>query len=129
MTATVITCAPGDKVSDVASTMVARNIRHVPVVEENQLVGMISIRDVLNFRVDDLQQQTACCAPSQVTRGVSRRIGSSRFELAEGSAEDLLLAALKAKTEHPEATIMYVRPQNRRGDARHPPLARAKGTR
>ena len=59
MTTTVITCSPGDKVSDVASTMVARNIRHVPVVEENRLVGMISIRDVLNFRVDDLQQQTS----------------------------------------------------------------------
>ena len=58
MTATVITCAPGDKVSDVASTMAARNIRHVPVVEENRLVGMISIRDVLNFRVSDLQRQT-----------------------------------------------------------------------
>ena len=58
MTTTVITCSPGDRVSDVASTMVARNIRHVPVVEENRLVGMISIRDVLNFRVDDLQQQT-----------------------------------------------------------------------
>jgi CBS domain-containing protein len=58
MTKTVITCTPGDKVSDVASTMVARNIRHLPVVEENRLVGMISIRDVLNFRVDDLQRQT-----------------------------------------------------------------------
>jgi CBS domain-containing protein len=58
MTKTVITCAPGDKVSDVASTMVARNIRHLPVVDENHLVGMISIRDVLNFRVDDLQRQT-----------------------------------------------------------------------
>jgi CBS domain-containing protein len=58
MTKTVITCTPGDKVSDVASTMVARNIRHLPVVEENHLVGMISIRDVLNFRVDDLQRQT-----------------------------------------------------------------------
>ena len=58
MTTTVITCSPGDKVSDVASAMVARNIRHVPVVEENRLVGMISIRDVLNFRVDDLQRQT-----------------------------------------------------------------------
>jgi CBS domain-containing protein len=58
MTATVITCAPGDKLSDVASTMSARNIRHVPVVEENRLVGMISIRDVLNFRVSDLQRQT-----------------------------------------------------------------------
>lgn len=58
MTATVITCAPGDTVSSVASKMVARNIRHVPVVEEDRLVGMISIRDVLNFRVDDLQRQT-----------------------------------------------------------------------
>ncbi len=29
-------------------------------------------------------------------------------------AEDALIAALKAKTEHPEAQIMYVRPQNRR---------------
>jgi CBS domain-containing protein len=58
MTKTVITCTPGDKVSAVASTMVAHNIRHLPVVEENHLVGMISIRDVLNFRVDDLQRQT-----------------------------------------------------------------------
>jgi hypothetical protein len=44
-------------------------------------------------------------------------------------AEDALIAALKAKTSQPEALIMYVRPQNRRGDARHPPLARAKDTR
>ena len=42
-------------------------------------------------------------------------------------ADDALIAALKTKAEHPEAQIMYVRPQNRRGDARHPPLARAKG--
>lgn len=42
-------------------------------------------------------------------------------------AEDALIAALKAKSE--QAQIMYVRPQNRRGDERHPPLARAKDTR
>jgi hypothetical protein len=41
-------------------------------------------------------------------------------------AEDALIAALKVKGERPEALIMYVRPQNRRGDARHPPLARFK---
>ena len=35
-------------------------------------------------------------------------------------AEDALVAALKVKTERPEAIIMYVRPQNRRGDTRHP---------
>jgi hypothetical protein len=35
-------------------------------------------------------------------------------------AEDALIAALKVKTEQPEARIMYVRPSNRRGDTRHP---------
>jgi hypothetical protein len=39
-------------------------------------------------------------------------------------AEDALIAALKVKAEWPEAVIMCVRPQNRRGDARHPPLER-----
>ena len=35
-------------------------------------------------------------------------------------AEDALIAALKVKAEHPDATITYVRRQNRRGDIRHP---------
>lgn len=35
-------------------------------------------------------------------------------------AEDALIAALRVKAEHPDATITYVRRQNRRGDARHP---------
>jgi hypothetical protein len=47
---------------------------------------------------------------------------------AEGKAErivvdagDALVAALKVKTERPEAKIIYVRRLNRRGDTRHPP--------
>lgn len=43
--------------------------------------------------------------------------------LVEG--EDALIAALKVKARHPEALITYVRPQNRRGDARHPALEAA----
>jgi hypothetical protein len=35
-------------------------------------------------------------------------------------AEDALIAALKVKAERPDASITYVRRQNRRGDARHP---------
>ena len=58
MTKTVVTCSPSDKLVDVASTMLARNIRHLPVEEKNRLVGMISIRDVLKHRLDHLQQQT-----------------------------------------------------------------------
>lgn len=41
-------------------------------------------------------------------------------------AEDALIAALKAKCENPDARIMYVRPSNRRGDARHPALGLAE---
>jgi hypothetical protein len=36
-------------------------------------------------------------------------------------AGDALIAALKVKAERPEASIMYVRIQNRRGDTRNPP--------
>lgn len=58
MTKTVVTCSPNESVANVASTMQARNIRHIPVEESGRLVGMISIRDVLNRRTDDLLQQT-----------------------------------------------------------------------
>ncbi len=41
-------------------------------------------------------------------------------------AQDALVAALKVKAERPEAAIMYVRPQNRRGDTPHPSHALAE---
>jgi hypothetical protein len=44
-------------------------------------------------------------------------------------AEDALIAALRAKTDHSDAKIMYVRPANRRGDARHPPAKAAEDRR
>lgn len=76
MTKTVITCSPGDKVSDVASTMLARNIRHLPVEEGGRLVGMISMRDVLNLRLDELQRQTnllrAFASETDRDRGMDR---------------------------------------------------------
>jgi CBS domain-containing protein len=59
MTKTVITCSPRDNIGFVASTMMSRNVRHLPVEDEGRLVGMVSIRDVLNFRVDELQRHTA----------------------------------------------------------------------
>lgn len=59
MTKAVITCSPSDDVAKVASTMLSRNIRHIPVNDSSGLVGMVSIRDVLNVRLDELQQETA----------------------------------------------------------------------
>lgn len=59
MTKAVITCAPDDDIAKVASTMLSRNVRHIPVHDASGLVGMVSIRDVLNMRLDQLQRETA----------------------------------------------------------------------
>jgi hypothetical protein len=44
----------------------------------------------------------------------------SRAEHTVVEADDALSAALKVKSQHPQAHLTYVRPANRRGDARHP---------
>jgi len=54
----------------------------------------------------------------QFTVGLSVKGKSDRIVV---HAEDALIAALKAKSERPEAGIMYVRRLNGRGDTRHPP--------
>jgi hypothetical protein len=50
---------------------------------------------------------------------VGIKIGSKADQMTV-EAEDALIAALTAKTAHPEAAITYVRKQNVRGDRRHP---------
>lgn len=50
---------------------------------------------------------------------IGYKLGNKADRMAV-DAEDALAAALKAKSAHRDALIMYVRPQNRRGDARHP---------
>ena len=43
------------------------------------------------------------------------------LKLKAKSEHVIVDAALKVKTKHPDAHIMYVRRANKRGDARHPP--------
>lgn len=50
---------------------------------------------------------------------------SDRSKHVVVEAQDALIAALIAKAEQPDAAVTYVRRQNRRGDARHPPRASA----
>lgn len=59
MTKAVITCSPQDTVASVASTMLSRNIRHLPVEQDKKLIGVISMRDVLNTRLKELQEQAS----------------------------------------------------------------------
>jgi hypothetical protein len=61
--------------------------------------------------------------PLQYAVGI--KLGRRNDQLAV-EAEDALIAALKAKMAHPEATITYVRKRNARGDRRHPHLGLAE---
>lgn len=49
ITTDVVTCRSTDRVIDVAQMMSQRRIRHVPVVDDGILKGMISATDIVNF--------------------------------------------------------------------------------
>jgi CBS domain-containing protein len=52
MTRNVITGVPGDELQSVATTMVERRVRHLPVMDRGKLVGMVSIGDVVRAQRD-----------------------------------------------------------------------------
>ena len=55
MTKAVVVCSPEDSVTDLMKLMTQRRIRHVPVKDGDQLVGISSIGDVLKHRLGELQ--------------------------------------------------------------------------
>ena len=48
MSKTLISCGPNDDLADVMEKMERHGIRHVPVLEEHRLIGVISVRDVIH---------------------------------------------------------------------------------
>lgn len=57
MTAQVHTCSPHASVHDLAQTMTDHRVRHVPVVQDGALVGIVSIGDVVKARLDELEEE------------------------------------------------------------------------
>ena len=55
MTSKVETCQPDTQLDDLMKIMTERRIRHVPVVEGDTLVGIVSIGDIVKHRMDQLQ--------------------------------------------------------------------------
>ena len=53
ITPEVVTCRPGDAVRDIMAVITVKRIRHVPVVEGDRLLGLVSIGDVLKSRLDE----------------------------------------------------------------------------
>jgi len=53
MTKEVITVTPDSKLEDCMNIMSNKRIRHLPVMENNQIVGMISIGDLVKFIIEE----------------------------------------------------------------------------
>jgi CBS domain-containing protein len=55
MSSEVSTCSTSTELNDLMTTMTERRIRHVPVVEDGRLVGLVSIGDVVKARLEELE--------------------------------------------------------------------------
>ncbi|TQV83902.1 CBS domain-containing protein [Denitrobaculum tricleocarpae] len=59
MTSTVKTTHPREKVDDVMSEMTQSRIRHLPVVQDGAICGLVSIGDVVKYRMKELESETS----------------------------------------------------------------------
>ncbi|MBH62778.1 MAG: hypothetical protein CL569_10120 [Alphaproteobacteria bacterium] len=51
MTSGVVSCGPEDDINDVIKMMTERHFRHVPVIEDRKIEGIISLRDLIEYRI------------------------------------------------------------------------------
>ncbi len=58
MTREVVSCKPTDTISEVMRVMTTHRFRHLPVMEDGTLKGVISIGDVVKHRLDESELET-----------------------------------------------------------------------
>jgi len=58
MTSPVITCDPDTGVDEIMELMTHRRVRHLPVVKDGELVGLISIGDVVKQRISEIEYES-----------------------------------------------------------------------
>jgi len=59
MTRKVVTCGEGETVAGIMERMTTGKFRHVPVLEEDRLVGIVSIGDVVKHRLSEIEHESA----------------------------------------------------------------------
>jgi CBS domain-containing protein len=57
MSVDVVTCTAESPVGGVMALMDEKQIRHVPVVEDGKLAGIVSIRDIIKLRLEEVQNE------------------------------------------------------------------------
>jgi len=59
MTRKVVTCGQGDTVCEIMERMTSGKFRHIPVVEQGRLVGIVSIGDIVKSRLEEMELEQA----------------------------------------------------------------------
>jgi CBS domain-containing protein len=59
MTKNVKTCSENDSETELMAMMTENRIRHLPVVANGKLIGMVSIGDVVKFRIEAIERDAA----------------------------------------------------------------------
>ena len=59
MTKTVVTAREADTINQLMSEMTARRFRHMPVVESERLVGLVSIGDLVKIQIAEIEMEAA----------------------------------------------------------------------
>ena len=57
MTARVVMCRPEDTIHDVMQKMTSGRFRHLPVVVDGKLAGIVSIGDVVKHRIEEVERE------------------------------------------------------------------------
>jgi CBS domain-containing protein len=58
MTRKVVTCSERDTTAELMEEMTAGKFRHLPVIDQGRLIGIISIGDVVKARLEEMQHDT-----------------------------------------------------------------------
>jgi len=58
MTRNVVACSRDDSVKQLMAVMTRHRVRHLPVLEDGQLVGIVSIGDLVKSRLDEVELET-----------------------------------------------------------------------
>jgi CBS domain-containing protein len=59
MSRTVITATPHETIDDCLARMTDRRIRHLPVIDDGRLVGIVSIGDLVKHRIAAVEAEAA----------------------------------------------------------------------
>jgi CBS domain-containing protein len=57
MTTLVATCAPSDSINSLSALMTTNRVRHIPVIDNGRLAGIVSIGDVVKTRMEELEAE------------------------------------------------------------------------